>query len=211
MLIPEDDSVRLLSQILEGLNYKKLYEAYSDTGRKPAIEPKVLFKILTYAYSNNIYSSRNIERACRRDINFMWLLEGRKAPDHSTIARFRKEYLADAVEDLFYQQVHYLHSIEEVEFENLFVDGTKIEANANRYTFVWKKVVNKNEAKMFTKIQSCIESINLEYMTNFTVTRENLLGNIREVIDYLEEKIEMEKIWHFKNGEGKTIFLFIFQ
>lgn len=202
MLIPEDDSVRLLSQILEGLNYKKLYEAYSHTGRKPAVEPKVLFKILTYAYANNIYSSRNIEKACRRDINFMWLLEGCKAPDHCTIARFRKEYFAYAVDDLFYQMVHYLHDIGEIKFENLFVDGTKIEANANRYTFVWKKVVSKNESKMFTKIESCIESVNLEYMTNFTVSKETLLCDIKKILDYLEEKIETEKI-EFVHGIGK--------
>lgn len=202
MLIPKDDSVRLLSQILEGLNYEKLYKAYSYIGRKPAVDPKILFKILTYAYANNIYSSRKIETACRRDINFMWLLEGCKAPDHSTIARFRKEYLVAAVEDLFYQMVRYLHEIGEVKFEHLFVDGTKIEANANRYTFVWKKVVNKNEAKMFTKIQSCIESINLTYITNFTAAKETLLDDIKRVLDYLEEKKEQEKI-EFVHGIGK--------
>ncbi|KUO74303.1 MAG: hypothetical protein APF77_21105 [Clostridia bacterium BRH_c25] len=86
MLIPENDSVRLLSHILEG-------KAYSSNGRKPAVEPKILYKVLTYAYMNNIYSSRKIETACRRDINFMWLLQGRLAPDHSTIARFRKDFL----------------------------------------------------------------------------------------------------------------------
>ncbi len=87
---------------------------------------------------NNIYSSRKIEVACKRDINFMWLLNGKRGPDHSTIARFRKEYLPDVVKDLFYQMVQYLHDIYEIKFENIFVDGTKIEANANRYTFVWK-------------------------------------------------------------------------
>jgi transposase len=202
VLIPEDDSVRLLSQILEGLNYKKLYQAYSSKGRKPAVEPKVLFKVLTYAYMNNIYSSRKIELACKRDINFMWLLEGNPKPDHSTIARFRKEYLADAVEDLFYQMVQYLHDIGEVKFENLFVDGTKIEANANRYTFVWKKVVNKNEAKMFVKIQSLIEEINLAYMTSFKVAKETLLDDLKTVLSYLEEKRQQEQI-EFVHGIGK--------
>lgn len=108
VLIPEDDSVRLLSHILEGLNYNALYQAYSSTGRKPAAEPKILFKVLTYAYMNNLYSSRKIEVACKRDINFMWLLEGCKAPDHSTIARFRKGYLKEAIEGLFFQLVKYL-------------------------------------------------------------------------------------------------------
>jgi len=202
VLIPKDDSVRLLSQILEGLDYKELYQAYSSTGRKPAVEPKILFKVLTYAYMNNVYSSRKIESACKRDINFMWLLEGRRAPDHSTIARFRKEYLAEAVEDLFYQMVQHLHHIGEVSFENLFVDGTKIEANANRYTFVWKKIVNKNEAKMFIKIQSCVDEINLIYMKSFTIAKETLLADLKTVLCYLEEKRQQEQI-EFVHGIGR--------
>lgn len=202
ILIPEDDSVRLLSHILEGLNYKKLYEAYSSKGRKPAVEPKILFKILTYAYMNNIYSSRKIETACKRDINFMWLLAGNKAPDHSTIARFRKVYLSDALEELFYQMVQELHNLDEVKFENLFVDGTKVEANANKYTFVWKKAVNKNEAKMFIKIESLLEEINKSYSTKFTATKENLLEDLKAVISYLDEKRQKEQI-EFVYGIGK--------
>ena len=104
-LIPDDDSVRLLSHELEDLDYSLLYQAYSAKGRNPAVDPKTMFKILAYAYSQNIYSSRKIESACKRDINFMWLLAGQKAPDHSTIARFRTGFLADACENLFYQMV----------------------------------------------------------------------------------------------------------
>lgn len=104
-LVPEDDSARLLIHELEGLNYSLLYKAYSARGRNPAVDPKTMFKILAYAYSQNIYSSRKIETACRRAINFMWLLAGQKAPDHSTIARFRTGFLADACESLFYQMV----------------------------------------------------------------------------------------------------------
>lgn len=202
VLIPEDDSVRLLSHILEGLNYDKLYRAYSSIGRNPAVEPKILFKILTYAYMNNIYSSRKIETACKRDINFMWLLAGRKAPDHSTIARFRKEFLPAAMDDLFYQLVNYLYNIGEIQFENLFVDGTKIEANANRYTFVWKKVVNKNEAKMYDKMQTCIQAINHEYMTDFAVEKENIVEGLQKVLLYLDEKREKEQV-QFVHGIGK--------
>lgn len=151
-LIPEDDSVRLLSHVLEGLDYRKLYKAYSSVGRKPAVEPKIMFKILSYAYSQNIYSSRKIEKACTRDINFRWLLQGYKAPDHATISRFRKDYLSnEVVEDLFYQQVNYLATQSEILFENVFIDGTKIEANANRYTFVWKKAILKMRRKCLIK------------------------------------------------------------
>ena len=78
--VPEDDSVRLLSQVLEELDYTKLYRAYSTKVRNPAVDPKTMFKILVYAYSQNIYSTHKIETACKRDINFMWLLAGQNAP-----------------------------------------------------------------------------------------------------------------------------------
>lgn len=98
--------------------------------------------------------------------------------------------------------VEYLHHIGEVRFENFFVDGTKIEANANRYTFVWKKVVNKNEAKMFVKIQDCLEEINQTYKTSFTVSKETLCSDLKKVLSYLGEKRKQEKI-EFIHGIGK--------
>lgn len=125
-LVPDDDSVRLLSHELEELDYTLLYQAYSAKGRNPAVDPKTMFKILTYAYSQNIYSSRKIEKACHRDINFLWLLAGQKAPDHSTIARFRTGYLLYACEDLFYQMVRRLSKMGELSKETVFIDGTKL-------------------------------------------------------------------------------------
>jgi len=202
MLIPGDDSVRLLSQILEGFNYIKLYKAYSSTGRKPAVDPKTMFKVLTYAYSNNIYSSRKIETACKRDINFMWLLQGEHKPDHTTIARFRKDFLPLAIDDLFCQMVGHLQNIGEIRFENLFIDGTKIEANANKYTFVWKKAISKNEYKMFQKMQMCIDDLNSEYATNFSVSNDNLIEDIDKILEYLIAKQKREGV-EFVYGIGK--------
>ena len=119
IIIPDDDSVKLLYEITEGLDYSKLYKAYSTKGRNPVVDPKTMFKILTYAYSQNIYSSHKIERACKRDINFMWLLSGQKAPDHSTIARFRQLHASVAIEDLFYQLVNILFKMDEIKYENI--------------------------------------------------------------------------------------------
>ena len=133
IFIPEDDSVRLLSLMMEELDYKKLYEAYSQNGRNPAVPPKILFKILIYAYMNDIWSSRKIELACKRDVNFMWLLEGFKAPDHNTIARFRTGRLEPILDDLFNQFIVKLYENNELELKNLFIDASKIEANANKY------------------------------------------------------------------------------
>jgi len=203
ILIPEDDSVRLLSQIMEELDYTKLYQAYSSQGRNPVVEPKILFKILIYAYMNNIYSSRKIEKACKRDINFMWLLKGRKAPDHNTIARFRTERLVGIVDDLFNQFIEKLKDFGEIEFKNIFIDGTKIEANANKYTFVWKKSTDKFQAKLQEKIKKIIEEINLEFNTKYIFSEpETKIDYLQEILEFLSENSKHENI-EFVHGKGK--------
>ena len=156
----ENDSVRLLFEVTEGLDYTNLYKTYSTQGRNPAIDPVILFRIVIYGYMNKLYSSRDIEKACRRDINFMWLLQGANAPDHNTIARFRSKRLEGCIDDLFNQFVVKLGEMQEIAFQNIFIDGTKIEANANKYTFVWKKATDKFEISLQEKIKKTLLDIN---------------------------------------------------
>ncbi len=103
-LFPDNDSVRLLSHELEDLDYSLLYQTYSAKGRNPAVDPKIMFKILIHAYSKNIYSSRKIETACRRDINFMWLLAGHKAPDRKWEEKMFQK-IQDAVQLLNHEYI----------------------------------------------------------------------------------------------------------
>lgn len=202
-LVPENDSVRLLSQILEGLDYSVLDEAYSTRGRKPAVPPKVLFKILVYAYMNCTRSSRKIERACKRDINFMWLLQGRKAPDHNTIARFRTGRVASAINDLFSQVVKKLAEQDSIEFKNVFIDGTKIEANANKYTFVWKKTTSKNQDKLYMKSLKIVEEINAKFEVDFALDFDKVeVQKMTEILNFLNNKKIKENI-EFVYGKGK--------
>lgn len=201
-LIPNDDSVRLLSHELEDLDYSKLYLAYSAKGRNPAVDPKTMFKILTYAYSQGIYSSRKIESACKRDINFMWLLAGGKAPDHCTIARFRTGFLAEACEDLFYQQVRRLAAMGELSEETVFIDGTRLEACANKYTFVWRKSVSKWEEKMFVKIEEAVRLVNYEYIQSFSIARESRTDDLQRIVDFLDQYCRDHGI-SFVYGRGK--------
>lgn len=201
-LIPEDDSVRLLSQILEGLNYSHLMQAYSHLGRKPSVHPKNLFKVLVYAYMNKIYSSRDIEKACKRDINFMWLLQGDKAPDHNTINRFRGERLKASIENLFYQLIERLSDLGEIEFKNIFIDGTKLEANANKYSFVWKKSTHKFELKLQEKTQLLIGRINEHFKTTFEIPSKIEVSHLQVILMFLNQKKE-EKNLSFVYGKGK--------
>ncbi len=147
-IIPGNDSIRLLNEKLEELDYTSLMRAYSHTGRGPRTNPKTMFKIVIYSCMERIYSSRDLARACRSDINFMWLLGDEKAPNHSEIARFRSKRLPFAAEDLFNQLVRKLGDMGEIKYEHLFIDGTKIEANANKYSFVWKKATEKYKARL---------------------------------------------------------------
>lgn len=134
ILIDENNPVWKLTEICDTLDYSGLYEEYLQHWR--SVNPAILFEILVFAYMNRIYSSRDIESACKTDIRFMWLLQGQSEPDHSTLARFQNKRLVDAIENLFYQLIQKLDKLREIEIQNIFVDGTKIEANANRYTFV---------------------------------------------------------------------------
>lgn len=183
-LIDENDPVWKLVEICDDLDYSQLNKEYLRHWR--AIDPVVMFEILVFAYINGIYSSRDIEHACKTDIRFMWLLQGQSAPDHSTFARFQNEKLVDVIEDLFFQLIGKLHELGEISFRNIFIDGTKIEANANRYTFVWAKSVEKNLQKLNAKINSELpelcrkyalsESASLVDVVDFIVKARDLLG-----------------------------------
>ena len=141
---------------LEKLDYTKLYRAYSGI-RKSQIEPRVLFKVLVCAYMKGVYSSRKIEELCRENLVFRWLLEDQKTPDHCTIARFRgNRNLQEAFEDLFFQYVKKLENKGYIEHSEVFVDGTKIESKANRYTFVWLKQVSKQLEKIKARLKELV-------------------------------------------------------
>ncbi len=162
--IPEDDKVRLVDKIIDEMDLTPLYHTYSDIGRKSAATPRTLFKVTMYGAMENIINSRRLEDSCKRDINFIWLLNGEEAPNYREIARFKSERLSQCMEDLFYQFVKKLAELEEIKFEHLFVDGTKIEANANKYSFVWKKSTNKYEARLIEKMDKLISDLSLKYM-----------------------------------------------
>ena len=192
-MIDENDPVWKLVEICDTLDYTRLYDEYLRHWR--AIDPAVMFEILVFAYMNRIYSSRAIERACKTDIRFMWLLQGQSAPDHATIARFQNERLTDVIEDLFVQLITKLHKLGEIKFNNIFIDGTKIEANANRYTFVWAKTVEKNLQKLNAKINRELP----ELCQKYGLSESALLA---DVIEFLQKARDLLGI-RFVYGKGK--------
>jgi transposase len=191
--ISEDDPVRLLSTQLEELDYRELYSAYSSTGRKSAAEPRIIFEVLVFGYMCGIYSIRKLEEACRKRVDFMWLLQGEPVPDYSTFARFRSGRTKEVVEDLFYQFALKLEEMGETEHDEVFIDGTKIESMANRYTFVWRKTTKKH-------LEKVKEQVRLEFSSR-DITGNVTLKKLRSLV--AAEKADCEESGiKFINGIG---------
>ena len=153
IMIPENDSVRLLSQFVEAMDLTDLYSTYKQIN---SVSPRILLKIVLYAFMNGIYSSRLMELSCKKDIHFMFLLEGAPVPDHATFARFLSIHFAPCSKRILAEMSNALFDLGEISGETVFIDGTKIEVCANKYTFVWKKAVTKNQEKLLIKLADFI-------------------------------------------------------
>lgn len=155
--IPENHLVRVVNSAVNRLSDAIFDAAYPGGGRH-SYHPKMLTKVIIYAYTQRLYSSRQIAKAVRENIMFMWLA-GRQQPDFRTINRFRSERMKDVLEQIFTAVLELLVEEKYVQLEHYFVDGTKIEANANRNSFVWKKAVVKQHAKLQEKVRTLFGAI----------------------------------------------------
>ena len=150
-----------------------------------------------------IYSSRALAKACKRDINFKWLLHGQNSPTHNAIDRFRRQRLAHCVENLFNQFIKKLRELNEIQFKNIFIDGTKIEAYANIYTFVWKKATDKFEDKLQKKIRESLVKMNHDLNLCFIITNKKIsVQDAKYIFDVLYSAIKLNNI-EFVYGKGK--------
>ena len=154
--IAENDPVRVVDAIVEGLDLREFKKLYHEKGRCP-YHPKMMLKIILYAYMNNIYSCRKMERAVQRDIHYIWLA-AQEQPDFVTINRFRNRVKKE-INNIFTQVVLVLADKGFITLDVEYIDGTKIESKANKYTFVWRKTVEKNRAKLQEKIRVLLGQI----------------------------------------------------
>ena len=149
-LIRMDHPVRVVNAVLERVDISVLTGQYRPGGTS-SYHPRMLLKVLVYAYINNIYSSRGIEECVSSHIHYMWLA-GMQKPDHNTINRFRSERLQKSLQPIFTQVVTLLCEEGLLNIKEIYTDGTKIEANANRYTFVWGRAIKTNREKIKTQL-----------------------------------------------------------
>ena len=190
--IPENDPVRVLDAIVEHLDISAIEATYKGGGAS-SFAPRMLLKVILYAYLQNIHSGRKMEALLKRDVNFMWL-SGMQRPDFNTINLFRKNRLADVMDDIFTQVVQMLVDAKFVSLEVQYIDGTKIEANANKYTFVWKKATKTNQDKLDLKVKSILREaervLNMELKdeSDNVMTAEEMQKRTDDILAQMDEK-----------------------
>ena len=137
-LIDQDDTVRVVSRVIDQLNSELLCKPFKGERGYPPYNPSMMMKLLLYGYTQGIYSCRKLEKAVKRDINFMWICAYQR-PDFITINRFRGKYFKEILEEVFAEVVLVLLNEGYIKGEDYFVDGTKVKADANKHKVIWKK------------------------------------------------------------------------
>lgn len=154
-MVPANHVVRVVNEAVEAVKGDRLVVGYKGGGSS-SYHPKMMLKVLVYAYTQRIYTSRRIAKALRENVHFMWL-SGMNRPDFRTINRFRGEILRRVMEPVFAMVLEMLMERGYVHFDECYVDGTKIEANAGRYSFVWKKAVKRYKARVQAKARELLD------------------------------------------------------
>ena len=194
-LVPENHMVRVVDAVIDRLDISDILSTYRGGGNS-AFNPKMMLKVLVFAYLSNVYSSRRIEELLKRDICFMWLA-GMKRPDFRTINYYRGKRLKEGFDAVFTQVVRLLHEEGFVSLKVQYIDGTKIESVANKYTFVWRGSVEKYDARLKAKTEALLRQIEQSHAIE---NRENPAAEeltaeeVAERVERIREKVDADNL-----------------
>lgn len=194
-LVPENHMVRVVDAVIDRLDISDILSTYRGGGNS-AFNPKMMLKVLVFAYLSNVYSSRRIEELLKRDIYFMWL-SGMSRPDFRTINYYRGKRLKDGFDPVFTQVVQLLHEEGFVSLKVQYIDGTKIESVANKYTFVWRGSVEKHDAKLKAKTEALLNQIEQNHAIE---NEENPVGGeltadeVTKRVERIKAKVDAENL-----------------
>lgn len=184
--VSENHLVKIVNNAIERMDLTVLINKYKGGGTS-AYHPMMMLKVLVYAYTQKIYTARKIAKALRENIYFMWI-SGKQTPNFRTINLFRSTIMKDIIDEVFVQVMELLIEEGLVHLQDYFLDGTKIESKANKYTFVWKKGMDKNKAKLENKIRELISQI--DYLND----KENSEYGDKDLEELGEHPISSDKI-----------------
>ena len=160
-MIEVDDPVYSFNEVMCHIDLKRYFVKRSHKTGRPEYDKEKLLKVVLFSFMEEGYeSTRRIKKLCKTDIRFLWLLDGEEAPSHMTIANFINEELKGSIEEIFEEINRYIFEKEAVDLQHIYMDGTKITANANRYSWVWKKSCETSRKKVFVKVSEVLEAMN---------------------------------------------------
>ena len=177
-LIDIADPVYTFCEVMDHIDLSKYFVEKGYKKGRPRCDEQKLLKVILFAFmEHGISSLREIEKLCRTDIRYMYLLDDLKAPSFATFGNLIRNELTTSIEQIFKDINDYIFEKDHVDLEHAYIDGTKIEANANRYTWVWKKSCVRNRDKVFEKISLLIDAMN-EQVLGYA-NRIEICGNSR--------------------------------
>ncbi len=206
-IIEISDPIYTLGEIMSQIDLRKYFAVKESKMGRPRFDCIKMLKIILFAFMENGYASlRNIEKLCKTDIRYMWLLDGTTAPTFMTVSNFMNEYLVDGIEEIFKDINSVIFEAEKVDLNHIYIDGTKLEANAGKYTWVWKKSCITNRNNVFRLVTELLNKIN---ETDLIYTNVKIGTRKEYSIEYLIEMQEQyAKLLHidtstFVYGSGK--------
>lgn len=202
--IPFDSEVRTFDEVFRQLEITKYLIIDKDSRGRIGYNPVKMLKLILFCQMEKIQSLRDMEKAARNDIRIMWLTD-ELMPSHQTIKTFMDKYLIKGIDEIFYELTKYLIKKESIDTSKLYIDGTKIESAANKYTFVWRGSVEKFREKLYKKITKQINILNERYFLTdiyFEVYETYKIDYVASIKAFLEAEIEKEST-EFKYGKGQ--------
>ncbi|BFH62579.1 IS1182 family transposase [Paenibacillus azoreducens] len=192
LFIPDHHVAHVIDEMIESIPDQQLFAHYTGGGRSP-YHPKMMLKVILYGYSQKVYSCRGIEKLLQENLPAMWLA-AMQQPDFRTLNDFRGVRMKAFMDELFETMIQKLIADNYITMENYFLDGTKIEADANKYSFVWKKSTLHFEEKLKEKVQATLAHIHTltqqEADEYAAAAPDELPVRLEEAAALLEEKVE---------------------
>ncbi|MFH5186318.1 IS1182 family transposase [Paenibacillus sp. TAB 01] len=192
LFIPAHHVARVIDEMIEAIPDEQLFAHYTGGGRS-SYHPKMMLKVILYGYSQKVYSCRGTEKLLRENLPALWLA-AMQQPDFRTLNDFRGVRMKALMDELFETMIQKLIADNYITMENYFLDGTKIEADANKYSFVWKKSTLRFEEKLKAQVQATLAHIHTltqqEAGEYAAAAPDELSARLEEAAAVLEEKVE---------------------
>ena len=209
--LPDDDPVYTLKKVLEEMDFTGLLAQYSNKGRN-GFNPIMKYAVLTYAGMRGVKEVDRIVELCERDLAFIWLTQGEKPKRDAFYDFINNKLTGEILDDLNYQFLRRLKKEGLITLEALYIDGTKIEANANRYTFVWRGTLNYHLAGLLDTIDSLYSRYN-KLLNENGYGHKYDLGNVQmfiiegmdKVRDVIEKNRKRKLVKHKKLSNNTII------